>query len=253
MVAHTSQLLPTQLNSSSLPLKTLGLGLKCRECQASRGRGCSASKRPSWGKETRTRDDTFTKMAKREGPSTSSPRATKKAAKGGSKVKIEHDEREVDPQGLDKLPQDVWRRILDNLDENDLFPLALSCRSFRQKQKELLARKRREQRVRFVSSWELSALKTNLRQKLEKGQPTSVEYLWFCNKEIAWTDANARGKRRQPHNMKKYLSQLAGFHGQLPLLQELVKAATKLVALVSMAAGESSSSQSLHLLHCFGV
>ena len=168
-------------------------------------------------------------------------------------MKIEHDEREVDPQGLDKLPQDVWRRILDNLDENDLFPLALSCRSFRQKQKELVARKRREQRVRFVSSWELSALKTNLRQKLEKGQPTSVEYLWFCNKEIAWTDFNARGKRRQPHNTKKYLSQLAGFHGQLPLLQELVKAATKLVALVSMAAGESSSSQSLHLLHCFGV
>merc|ERR1711934_599585 len=38
---------------------------------------------------------------------------------------------------LDKLPLDVWEKILD---ENDLFPLALSCRSFRQKQKDLVAR-----------------------------------------------------------------------------------------------------------------
>ena len=45
-------------------------------------------------------------------------------------------------QRLDKLPQEVWGKILGNLKENDLFPLALSCRYFRQKQKELVARTR---------------------------------------------------------------------------------------------------------------
>ena len=37
-------------------------------------------------------------------------------------------------QGLDKLPPEVWEKILDELDENDLFPLALSCRYFEQMQ-----------------------------------------------------------------------------------------------------------------------
>ena len=41
-------------------------------------------------------------------------------------------------QRLDKLPQEVWEKILDNLKSDDLFPLALSCRYFRQKQKELV-------------------------------------------------------------------------------------------------------------------
>ena len=52
-------------------------------------------------------------------------------------------------QHLDKLPQKVWEKILDNLGENDLFPLALSCRYFRQKQKDLVARKS-ELRMRTV-------------------------------------------------------------------------------------------------------
>ena len=46
---------------------------------------------------------------------------------------------------LDKLPQEVMEKILDELDENDLFPLALSCRYFRQKQKELVARTRQSE------------------------------------------------------------------------------------------------------------
>ena len=41
-----------------------------------------------------------------------------------------------------KLPPELWEKILDNLESDDLFPLALSCRYFRQKQKELLARAR---------------------------------------------------------------------------------------------------------------
>ena len=50
---------------------------------------------------------------------------------------------------LDKLPPELWDKVLDNLDENDLFPLALSCRYFRQKQKDLVARKS-ELRMRTV-------------------------------------------------------------------------------------------------------
>jgi len=41
---------------------------------------------------------------------------------------------------LGTLPQELWEKITNNLEENDLFPLALSCRYFRQKQKELVAR-----------------------------------------------------------------------------------------------------------------
>ena len=37
-------------------------------------------------------------------------------------------------QRLRKLPPEVWEKILDELDENDLFPLALSCRYFEQMQ-----------------------------------------------------------------------------------------------------------------------
>ena len=46
---------------------------------------------------------------------------------------------------LDKLPQEVWEKIFDTLKENDLFPLALSCRHFRQKQKELVERMRQSE------------------------------------------------------------------------------------------------------------
>ena len=53
------------------------------------------------------------KMAKRKGPSTSGPRTRSKAVK----------DRQVESiQRLDKLPQEIWEKILDHLDENDLFP-----------------------------------------------------------------------------------------------------------------------------------
>ena len=131
-----------------------------------------------------------------------------------------------------KLPQEVWEKILDNLDANDLFPLALSCRYFRQRQKELVARKKELKMV------------TNLGQKLREGQPASVEYIQFCKKKVVTGKTNEKAK---------YLSCLAGFHGHLPLLQELLKSSTKLVPYVAVDAGGSSSSQSLLLLlHCFG-
>ena len=79
-------------------------------------------------------------MAKRKGSSTSRPRARNKVA-----AKEEREARVVEnAQRPDKLPQEVWEKILAELDENDLFPLALSCRYFRQKQKELVERTRQQ-------------------------------------------------------------------------------------------------------------
>ena len=138
-------------------------------------------------------------MAKRKGsPAPSSSRARKK---------VDRDAREaVDAQILlDKLPPEVWEKILDELDENDLFPLALSCKYFRQKQKELVARTRQ-------SGKPCLALQTALRW--QKGKPVSADYLRFCSKEkVSWEvrDKKARCIRR-----------LAAFYGHLPLLQELL-------------------------------
>ena len=68
-------------------------------------------------------------MAKRKGSSTSQPRTRSRAANE------EREAREVENtqslQRLDKLPKDVWEKIFDELDESDMFPLALSCRYFR--------------------------------------------------------------------------------------------------------------------------
>ena len=217
--------------------------MKCRECQASRGRGCSASKRPSWGKETRTRDDTFTKMAKREGPSTSRPRTRSKAAEERREAKEAES-----TQGLDKLPQEVWEKILlDHLDENDLFPLALSCRFFRQKQKELVARTRHDGPG---SDERRRTLKTNLWRKLDECQPASADYLRFCSEEKL-----PEGIDRLVTARARDISCLAAFHGHLPLLQEdpnklreeeynytTTGQPYRLGATIIWAAGESSSS-----------
>ena len=68
------------------------------------------------------------KMLKGEGSSTSCPGTRNKAAKEGSEAKDEREESEIEnARRLDKLPQELWERIFDDLEENDLFPLALSC------------------------------------------------------------------------------------------------------------------------------
>ena len=99
----------------------------------------------------------------------------------------------------------MWEKILDHLDEDNQFPLALSCRYFRQKQKELVARMRQNGYKGFFS------LRTSLRRKLitrpGEGQPTSVKYLRFAKKE--------GGDRYQ-------IRCLAAYHGHLPLLQDLL-------------------------------
>ena len=97
-------------------------------------------------------------MTKRKRTSTSSPRARKKATKEG------RDARELEnARCLDKLPPELWEKILDELKGDDLFPLALSCRYFRQKQNELV--ERRTQNGPGSGKPHL-ALKTNLHRML---------------------------------------------------------------------------------------
>ena len=140
--------------------------------------------------------------------------------------------REVEnAQGLDKLPKEVWERITGNLDDSDLFPLALSCRYFREKQKELVARTREH----VAESGESGrTFKTDLGQKCEKDEPASAEYLRFCSEEKVSGDVRLTRDRR--------ITMLAGFHGHLPLLQELVAGPEDLALDVPLAAGESSIS-----------
>ena len=179
-------------------------------------------------------------MAKRKGSSAPSCSRARK--------KVDRDEREADnAKRLDKLPQEVWGKILDELESADLFPLALSCRYFRQKQKELVARAGQNGPV---SGKRRLALKTSLWQKFEKGGPASADYLWFCRKEKT-------PKKLGPYATKLDLIRyLAAFHGHLPLLQKLVKPLkTFHWEIGSSAGGSSSSSQSLLLLLlllCFG-
>ena len=169
-------------------------------------------------------------MAKRKGSSAPScSRARKKVDRGAREVKS--------AQWLEKLPKEIWEKILDELDENDLFPLALSCRFFRQKQKELVARKTRQSGPESDDS--RRALKTNLRQKLEKGQPASAEYVRFCIKEKPSRDADERA------SAGLRIRCLAAYHGHLPLLQELLKPLKTLDPYITVVAGESS----IHILY----
>ena len=186
-------------------------------------------------------------MAKRKGSSASSPRSRKKATKEG------RDAREVEDvqRLLEKLPPEVWEKILDELEENDLFPLALSCRYFRQKQKELVAQKRKHGPG---SGAPRLVLRTNLRRKPEKGQPASAAYVRFCSEEKVPSEVVPQ--------RAKWIRRLAAFHGHLPLLQELRAAGglteklfptiglTTIIPIIAQSAGESSFSQSL--LVCFG-
>ena len=173
-------------------------------------------------------------MAKRKGSSAPSSSRTRK--------KVDNDAKEVESAQrlLEKLPKEVWEKILDELDENDLFPLALSCRYFRQKQKELVAR---TGQIGLESDEPPLALRTDFRRKLIADQPASVDYLRFCSKEKGSRDVSRQKAARIRH--------LAAFHGHLPLLQELLKPLKTLDADISKFAGESPSSQA-PLLLCFG-
>ena len=165
-------------------------------------------------------------MAKRKGSSAPScSRARKKA---------DRDAREAEnAQRLDKLPPEMWEKILDELDENDLFPLALSCRYFRQKQKELVARTRQSE----LGFWKHGlTLTTDLSwRKLDEGQSASAEYLRFCSNEKVRFAAKNEGRKKA-----KLIRRLAAFHGHLPLLQELQAGLIKLDSGITRAAGASS-------------
>ena len=171
-------------------------------------------------------------MAKRYGASTSEPRTRSKAAKEGREAReFENAKR------LDKLPPEVWEKIIGNLDENDLFPLALSCRYFREKQKELVARTRQHGRE---SDEVRLALRTTLHMEPEEDQPASADYLRFCSKEKLSGDDGVKKANS--------IEGLAAYHGHLPLLQELVNPSDLPDEYITMTAGEFSFSQSRLLL-----
>ena len=153
-------------------------------------------------------------------------------------------------QRLDKLPQEVWEKILDELDENDLFPLALSCRYFRQKQKELVARTRQSGPG---SGKPRRALKTTLHEWPVKDQPASAEYLRFCSKEKASNEIPNRDIDVEQEEKALRIRVLAALHGYLPLLQEDLKGLgdgpwNMITREVAECAGESSLQSSLLLL-----
>jgi len=106
-------------------------------------------------------------------------------------------------QRLDKLPPEVWEKIFGNLDENDLFPLALSCRYFRQKQEEMGNRLCWRQKKKGSGGKPFFPLETNLRQKLEEGTPASAEYLQFCIEEKSLF---LRGKKKGRKKVKDWMS-----------------------------------------------
>ena len=169
--------------------------------------------------------------------------------------------REVEnDQRLGKLPQEVWEKIFDHLG-NDLFPLALSCRYFRQKQKELV--ERTEQ-----SGKPCLTLKTNLKRKLDEGQPASAEYLRLCS-DLAIYDLQTyinsdnhedTDKAEEACTRSMLVACLAAVYGHLPLLQDhfsedgpcyINQRGFQIFGpAIAKNAGESSSPQSLHL--CFG-
>jgi len=173
------------------------------------------------------------KMAKRKGSSVPSCSRARK--------KVDRDAREVEnARRLDKLPQEVWEKILDESEDDDLFPLALSCRYFRQKQKELLARPRQRELEWFESP--SRALATDISRWPQKGHRASAEYLRFIRREKVPRDV---GRQKAKHTRR-----LAAYHGNLPLLQELLDGLKTLKQGIAQNAGGSPLPQSL--LFCFG-
>ena len=179
-------------------------------------------------------------MTKRKGSSTSGPRTRSKTAKEERDAKGRGTREVQNAKRLDKLPREVYEKILDELEEDDLFPLALSCKYFRQKQVELVEQTRQDGPG---SGKPRRTLKTNLRQKLDKGQSASAEYLEFCSQEkVSW---EVRDKRDD------WMMRLAAYHGHLPLLRDLLQQLEKIDpasldrhSTAAWLAGESSSSLS---------
>ena len=72
-------------------------------------------------------------MAKRKG-SPASRAGTSSQRESEEKVGLDAREAEDAKLLLDKLPPEIWEKVLRELEENDFSPLALSCRYFNQMQ-----------------------------------------------------------------------------------------------------------------------
>ena len=164
-----------------------------------------------------------------------------------ARKKADRDAREAEnAQRLDKLSTEVWEKVFNELESNDLFPLALSCKYFRQKQKELVEKTKQQgpesgtplRRRRLTLTTNLRVLKVGWRLN----QPPSADYLRFYSKE----------KRNLPPKLSQHKAGLirrwAAHCGHLSLLQELLKPVKFLDPYITWDAGESFSQQSRLLL-----
>jgi len=188
-------------------------------------------------------------MAKRKGSPTSREGTSSQRESG---AKVDRDAREAeDAQRLDKLPQEVWEKILDELKSNDLFPLALSCRYFRQKQKELVARTGQNEPVSVKPR---RVLQTNLQRKLKECQPVSAEYLQFCSKETSSLKTVYHWGRMTQSSADAWgiIRRLAAFHGHPILLKRLLRPSyafsNEVIQELSMYAAKGGQLETLQLL-----
>ena len=98
---------------------------------------------------------------------------------------------------LPRLPSDVWSKITDCLDESSLFAFAMSCRFFREKQREVKYKK--EMITRFLTMAFIP-------------RPMTKAYLkWACEVEA---NENESLRRR-----RTYLAHLAARYGHLDVLK----------------------------------
>ena len=162
--------------------------------------------------------------------------AADKLAAGGYKdmegkamsINVPTKEADDDPYAESK----ALRAKIDELKEKDLFPLALSCRYFRQKQKELVAHTRQNE------PWSRKpplALKTIFCEKPAQGQPASADYIRFGSTLTDWWWMYHIDRIR-------CTSGLVAYHDDLPLLKELLQAGLEPGSVIIISeAGESSS------------
>ena len=110
---------------------------------------------------------------------------------------------------LDELPQEIWEKVFDKLGEHDLFPLALSCRYFRQKQKELVEKNQSKTLVTNLSPY-LSPCSDSRDANL------SEQYLQFC-----FANLMKEEDERKKVLVGRHIMSLAAKNGFVSLLEFL--------------------------------
>lgn len=118
---------------------------------------------------------------------------------------------EENEKRLQVLPSDVWSKIFDQLEENDLFPAASTCRFFRKRTNERLDEANKKKKGSLK-------IRTNLvRKTYEPGRgpvfkPTSLNYIKWIRAQKGLTQIDAQDRA-------EVLKVLAALHGHLDFLR----------------------------------